>query len=257
MKRMLFFISNLSIILTALIASQSLWAKKIDHVVLVHGAFVDASSWNSVMSILLDKGYQVTAVQNPLTSLKDDVEAIRRVLDRQTADTILVGYSWAGVPVTEVGNHDRVKGLVYVAAMAPDKGESIHTLQQVKAEQATMPGLQSVIDDGYGNYLIDPAGYHFALAHDADPAKTRLMAASQIPMSIAAFDEVVEQVAWKTKPSWYAVSSEDKIVSPQLQFWMAERMGAHTISVPSGHASILSYPDKIAALIDSAARLSD
>jgi pimeloyl-ACP methyl ester carboxylesterase len=225
----------------------------VKNVVLVHGAFVDASSWNDVIVRLQRKGYRVSAVQNPLTSLDDDVKATRRVLARQDGPTILVGYSWGGMPITEAGADPKVVGLVYVAALAPDAGESARHLLDRFPEQAAMPGQKSVQVDAEGLYWIDPATYHFALAHDSSEARTRVMAVSQLPMPGKAFEDKVSTAAWKQKPSWYAVSSDDKIVAPVLQRWLAERMGATTISVPSGHASILSHPARIATLIEAAA----
>ncbi|WP_051453692.1 alpha/beta fold hydrolase [Paraburkholderia caribensis] len=228
-------------------------AKPVTHIVLVHGAFVDASSWAQVIEILQDKGYTVSAVQNPLTSLHDDEVAVRRVLERQNGPTVLVGYSWAGMPITEVGNDPKVTALVYVAALAPEVGESVHDLQKHSAAQASMPGLDAVVEDKYGNYLMDPAGYRQALAHDTPERITRVMAAAQLPMSIAAFDDKVAVAAWHTKPSWYAVSTNDQIVPPDLQEWMARRINARVVRIPSGHASILSHADTVAAMIEDAA----
>jgi pimeloyl-ACP methyl ester carboxylesterase len=226
----------------------------VKNVVLVHGAFVDASSWNDVIVRLQAKGYQVNAVQNPLTSLEDDVQATRRVLARVTGPTILVGYSWGGMPITEAGADSKVVGLVYVAALAPDAGESARQLLERLPEQAAMPGQKSVQVDAEGLYWIDPTSYHFALAHDSSKARTRVMAVSQLPMPVKAFDDKAGVAAWRQKPTWYAISANDKIVSPVLQRWMAERMGSTVISLPSGHASILSHPARIAALIEGAAR---
>ncbi|CAB3756374.1 alpha/beta fold hydrolase [Paraburkholderia solisilvae] len=227
--------------------------KPVTNIVLVHGAFVDASSWTQVIEILQDKGYTVSAVQNPLTSLHDDEVAVRRVLERQNGPTVLVGYSWAGMPITEVGADPKITALVYVAALAPEVGESVHDLQKHSAAQAGMPGLKAVIEDKYGNYLMDPAGYRQALAHDTPERITRVMAATQLPMSIDAFDDKVAVAAWHTKPSWYAVSTHDQIVPPDLQEWMARRINAHIVRIPSGHASILSHPDTVAAMIEDAA----
>lgn len=245
------------LLLTLLLCSTGLaYAQQVRNVVLVHGAFVDASSWRPVANILMRKGFHVTAVQNPLTSLSDDVEAVRRVLEQQKGDTILVGYSWGGMPITQIGNDEKVKGLVYIAAMAPKVGESITDLQKQEPEQATMRGLEGVIEDGYGNYLIDPDWYHYALAHDSDPELVKWFAYSQIPMSKAAFDERVTHAAWVDKPSWYAISGDDKIVSPKLQQMMAKRMKAETVTIDSGHASILSHPYEVAELIEQASRYS-
>ncbi len=231
-------------------------AAPVRNIVLVHGAFVDASSWSRVIEILQDKGYTVTAVQNPLTSLHDDEVAVRRVLERQSGPTVLVGYSWAGMPITEVGADAKITALVYVAALAPDVGESVHDLQKHTVAQATMPGLKAVTEDRYGNYLMDPAGYRQALAHDTPEKVVRVMAASQLPMSIDAFDDKVAVAAWHSKPSWYAVSTRDQIVDSALQEWMAQRIKARVVRIPSGHASILSHPDTVAAMIEDAAQHS-
>lgn len=226
----------------------------VKNIVLVHGAFVDASSWNEVIEILQDKGYTVSAVQNPLTSLQDDAVAVRRVLELQDGPTVLVGYSWAGMPITEVGDDPKVTALVYVAALAPDVGESVRDLQKLSIAQASMPGLKAVIEDKHGNYLMDRAGYRQALAHDTPERRTRVLAAAQVPMSIAAFEEKADNAAWRRKPSWYAVSTDDQIVAHDLQEWMAKRIGAHVVRIASGHASILSQPAKVVAMIEEAAR---
>ncbi len=227
---------------------------QVKNIVLVHGAFVDASSWNGVMSRLMRRGYNVTAVQNPLTSLADDVEATRRILEIQDGPTLLVGYSWGGVPITEAGAESVVKGLVYIAAIAPDVGETVNTLLLEVPEQASMPGAPALLVDDYGNNVVDRDLYHFALAHDSSKHAAKLAAAAQIPMALSAYDESPIEAAWKSKPSWYAVSTEDKIVSPKLQHLMAKNIGADTIEIKSGHASILSQPGKVARLIDRAAR---
>jgi pimeloyl-ACP methyl ester carboxylesterase len=242
--------------MSAAAQTAAVTAVPVRNIVLVHGAFVDASSWSRVIEILQDKGYSVTAVQNPLTSLHDDEVAVRRVLERQNGPTVLVGYSWAGMPITEVGTDAKVTALVYVAALAPDVGESVHDLQKRTAAQATMPGLKAVTEDRYGNYLMNPSGYWQALAHDTPEKVARVMAASQLPMSIDAFDDKVAVAAWHSKPSWYAVSTRDQIVDPALQEWMAQRINAHVVRIPSGHASILSHPETVAAMIEDAAQHS-
>ncbi|WDE11559.1 alpha/beta hydrolase [Thalassomonas haliotis] len=247
-------ISKLVAVFMFSVLAMQAHAEAVKNIVLVHGAFVDASSWNKVMSRLMDKGYNVSAVQNPLTSLADDVEATQRVLDAIEGPVVLVGYSWGGVPITEAGNDPKVKGLVYIAAIAPDEGESTNDMLELEPAQAEMPGLSALIVDDYGNNLVKRDEYHFALAHDSNPRAIRLMAAAQTPMSTYAYADQVTQAAWRTKPSWYAVSEDDHIVTPKIQHWMADRMKATKISINSAHASILSHPGKVARLIDKAAK---
>lgn len=222
------------------------------NVVLVHGAFVDGSSWNRVIDLLQKKGYHVSAVQNPLTSLADDAAATRRVLARQTGPTILVGHSWGGTVITEVGaDAPNVVGLVYVAAIAPDIGES--TADQFKHGPEAPAGAAIKPDDS-GFLWFDPAKYHADFAADVPEAQTRVYAAAEQPIAGKAFSEPVTKAAWKTKPSWYVLTMKDRAVSPETQQWMAERIKATIVKVPSSHLAPASHPAEVAAVIEQAAK---
>jgi pimeloyl-ACP methyl ester carboxylesterase len=220
------------------------------NIVLVHGAFADGSSWSEVIAILQRKGYHVTAVQNSLTSLADDVAATRRVLDRQQGDVLLVGHSWAGAVVTEAGNAPNVKGLVYLSALAPDSNESVGDL--LARLHAPMEGLKP---DGNGLiWLDDPAAYRQVMAGDVRAAKARLLAAVQQPIAAGAFGEKVSHAAWRDKPSWYLVTDNDHALPPAVQRELAKETGAHRVALQSSHMSMVSHPADVADLIDRAAR---
>ncbi|MGY6127473.1 alpha/beta fold hydrolase (plasmid) [Paraburkholderia strydomiana] len=222
------------------------------NVVLVHGAFVDGSSWNGVVAKLQQKGYHVSSVQNPLTSLADDVAATRRVLARQEGPTMLVGHSWGGVVITEAGaNAPNVAGLVYIAAIAPDLHES--TMDLLK-RGAPMPSGQSIIKDASGFLWLDRSKYHADFAADVPENLTRVLSAAQVPIAAKAFGETVSQVAWKEKPSWYVVTTKDRAVSPDVERFMAERMGAKIVPMASSHLAPVSHAGAIADVIDRAAR---
>ncbi|MFM0687286.1 alpha/beta fold hydrolase [Paraburkholderia strydomiana] len=222
------------------------------NVVLVHGAFVDGSSWNGVVAKLQQKGYHVSSVQNPLTSLVDDVAATRRVLARQEGPTMLVGHSWGGVVITEAGaNAPNVAGLVYIAAIAPDLHES--TMDLLK-RAAPMPSGQSIIKDASGFLWLDRSKYHADFAADVPENLTRVLSAAQVPIAAKAFGETVSQVAWKEKPSWYVVTTKDRAVSPDVERFMAERMGAKIVPMASSHLAPVSHAGAIADVIDRAAR---
>lgn len=222
------------------------------NVVLVHGAFVDGSSWNGVVAKLQQKGYHVSSVQNPLTSLADDVAATRRVLARQNGPTMLVGHSWGGVVITEAGsNAPNVAGLVYIAAIAPDLHESTQDLMK---RAAPMPAGQSIILDPSGFLWLDRAKYHADFAADVPENLTRVLATAQVPIAAKAFSETVSQVAWKEKPSWYVLTTKDRAVSPEVEKFMADRMGAKIVPMASSHLAPVSHAGAIADVIDRAAR---
>ena len=224
----------------------------VHNIVLVHGAFVDGSSWNGVVAHLQQKGYHVSSVQNPLTSLADDVAATRRVLARQDGPTILVGHSWGGVVITEVGAHaPNVAGLVYVAAIAPDLHESTVDLMKRSAQ---MPAGQAIAADSSGFLWLDRTRYHADFAADVPENVTRVLSAAQVPISAKAFSEMVSQVGWKEKPSWYILTTKDRAVSPDLQKFMAERMGAKVVPMASSHLAPVSHAAAVADVIDRAAR---
>jgi len=224
----------------------------VKNVGLVHGAFADGSSWAKVIAILQAKGYNVTAVQNPLTSFADDVAATNRALASQDGPVILVGHSWGGVVITEAGMDPKVVGLVYVAAFAPDEGEVVGDIGKSYAPQ---PALAAPIIDkqGFMSLSTDAVVKHFA--SDLPVAEARLVAATQGPIKASAFGTKVSTVAWKTKPSWYIVSKLDGAIAPDEERFFAKRMGATTTELNTSHVPMLSKPKEVAAVImDAAAR---
>lgn len=219
-------------------------------VVLVHGAYADGSSWNKVIPLLQAKGLKVIAVQNPLTSLADDVAAAQRVIDAQPGRVILVGHSWGGSVITQAGTSDKVKALVYVAALAPSIGQST-------AESTTgypVPaGIKSVTADANG-YLYVPAkslAEHFA--QDLPAAETRLMAVTQGPIAAKAFDDKISITSWKNKPNYYIVAAKDHMIQPDLQREFAKKLDAKTTVLQTSHVPMLSQPAQVAKVIIDAA----
>jgi pimeloyl-ACP methyl ester carboxylesterase len=224
----------------------------VHNIVLVHGAFVDGSSWNGVVAKLQQKGYHVSSVQNPLTSLADDVAATRRVLALQNGPTLLVGHSWGGVVITEAGaNAPNVAGLVYIAAIAPDLHESTMDLMK---RAAPAPAGKSIIKDSSGFLWLDRTKYHADFAADVPENLTRVLATAQVPIAASAFGETVSQVAWKEKPSWYVLTTKDRAVPPELEKLMADRMGAKVVPMASSHLAPVSHAGAVADVIDRAAR---
>ncbi|GAB3606247.1 alpha/beta hydrolase [Conyzicola nivalis] len=228
---------------------MSITEQDIRNVVLVHGAFADGSGWRGVHDTLTSRGYRVTIVQNPLTSLEADVAATTRVLDMQDGPTILVGHSWGGTVITEAGTHDNVAGLVYVAALAPDEGET--TAQQYEGFAPTPEFVIDVGDDGFGFLNHDRfAGGFAADATDADAAFLR---DSQVPIDMSVFGTAVTRAAWRTKPSWAVIGTEDKAFDQAMLRHMAERMGARITSVSASHALYLTQAGAVADVIVEAA----
>lgn len=222
----------------------------IKNIVLVHGAFTDGSSWSEVITRLQSLGYHVTAVQNPLTSLRDDVAATRRVLERQQGDVLLVGHSWGGAVITEAGNAANVKGLFYLSALVPDSNESVaDVLQRLKAP---MEGMQA--DSNGFIWLDDPKIFHDVMANNVSQKKAALLASVQQPIAAGAFSEKVTQAAWRNKPSWYLVTENDHALRPAVQSRFASAIGANTTRLNASHMSMISHPEKVAELIDKAAR---
>jgi pimeloyl-ACP methyl ester carboxylesterase len=239
-----------SIVLSLGIASVgTAWAEPVKNIVLVHGAFVDGSSWSKVIPILQSKGYNVTAVQIPLTSLADDVATTKRALARQNGPAILVGHSWGGVVITEAGTDPKVVGLVYVAAFAPDQGETVSDLG--KAYPAP-PALASPIADAQG-FLTLPADAFAKFGSDLPEKDTRVVGAAQGPIAASAFAAQVAGAAWKTKPSWYIVSSLDQAIAPDEERFFAKRMKATTTELKASHMAMLSQPKAVAEVIMDAA----
>ena len=217
-------------------------------VVLLHGAFLDGSCWNPVIDCLQAQHCNALAVQVPLSSLADAVAATRRTLARVAGPVILVGHSWSGVVITEVGLQPNVTGLVYVAAGVPNVGESFNDLLQLSAEPT--PGVAGIQPDAEGFLWYDSEQFHAGLAADLEPDEARRLAAVQQPVAGRAFAAAVSQVAWLSKPAWYAISAGDAILAPKLQRLMAERSRATTVSLAgASHFSMLSQPHAIADLI--------
>ena len=220
-------------------------------IVLVHGGFVDGSGWDQVYSMLKRDGYTVSVVQNPTSSLADDVAATERVLFGETKPVILVGHSYGGVVITEAGNDPKVAGLVYIAAFAPDKGESVASLIKNPFPGAPVPPILPP-QDGY--LLLDKAKFAASFAADVSKDKADFMANSQVPWGVAALEEAVTQPAWRSKPSWYLVATDDKMIPPDAQRAMSKRAGARVNEVRGSHAVYVSKPEAVVALIKNAAK---
>jgi pimeloyl-ACP methyl ester carboxylesterase len=217
------------------------------NVVLVHGAFVDGSGWEAVYHLLKRDGFEVSIVQNPTVSLHGDVAATRRVLDRQDGPTILVGHSYGGVVVTEAGTHDNVVGLVYVAAFAPDQGESAGTLIG-----DPLPGGILPPQDGF--LFRDRDKFAASFGADLAPAQAAFMADAQVPWGVDALHGAVSTPAWRTRPSWYLVATDDRMIPPPAQRAMAERAGSTITEAPGSHAIYIAQPALVADVISHAAR---
>jgi len=219
-------------------------------IVLIHGGFVDGSGWEGVYNLLKKDGYDVAVVQNPTTSLADDVAFTKRVIAAQPGKSLLVGHSYGGVVITEAGTDPKVAGLVYVAAFAPDKGESVASLIENPPPGAPVPPILPPQD---GFLLLDPARFNESFAGDVDGQKASFMAASQVPWGVAALAGEVTAPAWKTKPSWYLVATDDKMIPPPAQRQMSQRAGAVVSETPGSHAVYVSQPGAVADLIKKAA----
>jgi hypothetical protein len=221
----------------------------IKNVVLVHGAFVDGSGWERVYSILRDKGFRVSIVQNTTTTLADDVAATNRILDQQDGPTILVGHSYAGVVISEAGHHPKVAALVYLAAFAPDEGESVATLIANPPPGAPVPPILPPTD---GFLTLDRAKFAASFAADLDPAIAAFRADSQVPWGVKALEAAVTKPAWRTKPTWYVIATDDKMIPPPAQHAMSSRAGASVSEVKASHALYESQPAAVATAIERA-----
>jgi pimeloyl-ACP methyl ester carboxylesterase len=219
-------------------------------IVLVHGGFVDGSGWEGVYNILKKDGYNVAVVQNPTTSLADDVAFTKRVIAAQPGKSLLVGHSYGGVVITEAGTDPNVAGLVYIAAFAPDKGESVASLIKNPVPGAPVPPILPPQD---GFLLLDPAKFAASFAADVGEPKASFMAASQVPWGVEALAGEVTVPAWKSKPSWYLVAADDKMIPPPAQRQMSQRAGSTVSDVPGSHSVYVSQPQAVAALIEKAA----
>jgi len=220
-------------------------------IVLVHGGFVDGSGWDQVYNILKKDGYTVSVVQNPTSSLADDVAATNRVLDAHKGPVILVGHSYGGVVITEAGNHPKVAGLAYIAAFAPDKGESVGSLIKDPVPGAPVPPIEPA---GEGFLGLNKAQFRASFAADVSAEKAAFMADSQVPWGVAALTGAVTVPAWKSKPSYYLVATEDRMIPPPAQQFMSKRVGATVVEVAGSHAVYVSQPQAVADLIVKAAR---
>jgi pimeloyl-ACP methyl ester carboxylesterase len=220
-------------------------------VVLVHGGFVDGAGWEGVYSELKNDGYDVSVVQNPTTSLEDDVAATRRAIAQAKGPVVLVGHSYGGVVITEAGNDPKVAGLVYIAAFAPDQGESVASLIKNPPPGAPVPPILPP-QDGY--LFLDKAKFADAFAADVDAPKAQFMADSQVPWGVNALNGAISEPAWKKKQSWYLVATDDKMIPPPAQRQMSKRAGSSVVEVKGSHAIYVSQPKAVAALIEKAAK---
>jgi|SRR5690606_28039511 len=222
----------------------------VKNVVLVHGAFADGSSWSAVISRLQEKGYRVSAVQNPLTSLEDDVAATKRAIALMDGPVLLVGHSWAGMVISSAGNDAKVAGLVYVAALIPDEGQSV---VDVNAPYPPGPGGAEFRPDAEGFLSMTAKGIHEAFAQDLTEAQRNVLMATQTPWAAKATMQPVHHVAWKTKPSWCIVATEDRMINPDQERATAKMIDAVTIELQSSHVPMVSQPDAVAEFIELAA----
>lgn len=253
-------VSTISAIASAVTLTATLSANAADNtilddqsvrnVVLVHGAFADGSGWKGVYDNLTKRGYRVTIVQNPLTSLADDVAATKRALERQNGPVILVGHSWGGTVITEAGVDDKVKGLVYVSALSPDAGET--TAQQYDGFAPVSDFVIETTKDGFG--YVSPAKFKAGFAHDVSDADVAFMRDAQVPINMSAFGTKLQNAAWRTRPSWAVIATEDKAFDQAMLIHMAERIKAKITKVSASHALFMTQPEVISDTIDLAAR---
>jgi pimeloyl-ACP methyl ester carboxylesterase len=220
------------------------------NVVLVHGGFVDGSGWEGVYKILKNDGFKVSIVQNPTISLADDVAFTKRVIDAQQAPVVLVGHSYGGAVITEAGNHPNVAALVYITAFALDQGESVSALIKDPPPGAPAPPILPPVD---GYLLLDSEKFPASFAADVDPEKAAFMADSQVPWGAEALNGTISEAAWRTKPSWYLIATDDRMIPPPAQHFMAERAGSTVVEVPGSHSIYVSNPEAVASIIKAAA----
>ena len=220
-------------------------------IVLVHGGFVDGAGWEGVYNVLKKDGFNVSIVQNPTTTLADDVAATKLVIAQAQGPVVLVGHSYGGVVITESGTDPKVKGLVYITAFAPDKGESVQSLIANPPPGAPVP---PILPPQNGYLFLDKAKFRASFAGDVSEAKAAFMADSQVPWGVNALAGEVTEPAWKSKPSWYLIATEDKMIPPPAQRQMAARAGATVAEAAGSHAIYVSKPEAVAALIAKAAK---
>src|SRR4051794_3973847 len=221
------------------------------NIVLVHGGFVDGSGWQGVHDLLKADGFNVSVVQNQTLSLESDVETTHNVLDQQDGPAILVGHSYGGVVITEAGRHDRVAGLVYIAAFAPDASESVNTLIADPPPGAPVP---PILPPQEGFLFLDREKFAESFAADLPADLAAFMADSQVPWGLEALNGAVSEPAWRTKPSWYLVSTNDRMIPPPAQRAMSERAGSTVVEAPGSHSIYVSQPHAVAELVAQAAR---
>jgi pimeloyl-ACP methyl ester carboxylesterase len=223
----------------------------VKEVVLVHGGFVDGSGWEEVYKILKKDGYNVSIVQNPTISLADDVAVTKRVLATHSDPVILVGHSYGGAVITEAGNDPKVVGLVYVTAFALDNGESVSSLIKDPPPGAPVPPILPPVD---GFLFLDKAKFPSSFAADVEAEKASFMANSQVPWGVEALSGTVSKAAWRTKPSWYLIATDDKMIPPPAQRFMSKRAGSTVVEVVGSHAIYVSQPNAVATLIKAASK---
>jgi pimeloyl-ACP methyl ester carboxylesterase len=251
-RGLLLGLGSIAVLLSSreVLMSQTRPGEGVRNVVLVHGGFVDGSGWQGVYDLLKKDGYNVSIVQNPTISLADDVAVTKRTLAAQNGPAILVGHSYGGVVITEAGNDPKVAGLVYIAAFAPDKGESVSLLIKNPPPGAPVPPIMPP-EDGY--LFLDRAKFRESFAADVAPDAAAFMADSQVPWGLEALDGAVAEPAWRTKPSWYLVATDDKMIPPDAQRAMSRRAGSTVVEAKGSHAVYVSQPQSVAAIITKAA----
>jgi len=222
-----------------------------NNIVLVHGGFVDGAGWEGVYKILKRDGYSVSIVQNPTISLEEDVAVTKRVLAAQDGPAILVGHSYGGAVITEAGNDPKVVGLVYITAFAPDRGESVASLIKDPPPGASVPPILPP-QDGY--LFLDKTKFAASFAADVDAEKAAFMADSQVPWGVAALSGTISEPAWRAKPSWYLIATDDKMIPPDAQRFMSKRAGSTVVEAKGSHAIYVSQPSAVAGLIEQAAK---
>jgi pimeloyl-ACP methyl ester carboxylesterase len=224
---------------------------EVRNVVLVHGGFVDGSGWRGVYDLLKADGFNVSIVQNQTLSLESDVETTRNVLDLQDGPAILVGHSYGGAVITEAGSHEKVAGLVYVAAFAPDAGESVNALIAGFPQDGPQPPILPPVD---GFLFLDRGKFAASFAADLPADDAAFMADSQVPWGVEALNGAITEPAWRSKPSWYLVATDDRMIPPPAQRTMSERVGATVVEEPGSHSIYVSQPQATAELLKHAAR---
>jgi pimeloyl-ACP methyl ester carboxylesterase len=231
--------------------AQTNAATPVKNIVLVHGGFVDGSGWEGVYKNLTEKGYHVTVVQNPTISLADDVAVTKRAIDAQDGPVILVGHSYGGVVISSAGDDPKVAGLVYICAFAADTGDSVLSLLKNAPADSPAPPILPPQD---GFLFLDRQKFAASFAADVKPETADFMANSQVPWALAAASGGATAAAWKTKPSWYLLTTEDHMIAPELQRFMSKRAGSKVVEIKGSHAIYVSQPDAVATLIEKAAK---